>query len=76
MVLLQAKDSVEAIRLRAHRLAVIRGGKVIAGNAWKFGEELIHQAVRDPCKCAAIGHQLVPLLWAEVQPGGGGCMET
>jgi cytosine/creatinine deaminase len=30
MVLLQAKDRIEAIRLRAHRLAVIRGGRVIA----------------------------------------------
>jgi len=30
MVLLQAADPIEAIRLRAHRLAVIRGGKVIA----------------------------------------------
>ncbi len=30
MVLLQATDPIEAIRLRAHRLAVIRGGKVIA----------------------------------------------
>jgi cytosine deaminase len=29
-VLLQARDPVEAIRLRAARLAVIRGGKVIA----------------------------------------------
>ena len=30
LVLLQAQDRIEAIRLRAHRLAVIRGGKVIA----------------------------------------------
>jgi cytosine deaminase len=30
LVLLQARDPVEAIRLRAARLAVIRGGKVIA----------------------------------------------
>jgi cytosine deaminase len=30
MVLLQARDRIEAIRLRAHRLATIRGGKVIA----------------------------------------------
>ena len=30
MVLLQACDRIEAIRLRAHRLATIRGGKVIA----------------------------------------------
>jgi cytosine deaminase len=29
-VLLQARDPVEAIRLRAHRLMVVRGGKVIA----------------------------------------------
>ena len=32
MVLLQAKDPIEAIRLRAHRIAVIRGGRVIARN--------------------------------------------
>ncbi|GAA6178780.1 amidohydrolase family protein [Shimia sp. NS0008-38b] len=32
MVLLQAKDKIEAVRLRAHRLAVIRAGKVIARN--------------------------------------------
>jgi cytosine deaminase len=30
MVLLQAKDPIEAIRLKANRLAVIKGGKVIA----------------------------------------------
>ena len=30
LVLLQARDPVEAIRLRAARLAVIRGGRVIA----------------------------------------------
>jgi cytosine deaminase len=33
LVLLQARDPVEAIRLRATRLAVIRGGKVIARTA-------------------------------------------
>jgi cytosine deaminase len=33
LVLLQARDPVEAIRLRATRLAVIRGGKVIAKTA-------------------------------------------
>jgi cytosine deaminase len=30
MVLLQAKDPIEAIRLKATRLAVIRSGEVIA----------------------------------------------
>ena len=30
--LLQAKNTIEAIRLRAHRLAVVRSGKLIAGN--------------------------------------------
>jgi len=30
MVLLQARDTIEALRLRAHRLATIRAGKVIA----------------------------------------------
>ena len=33
LVLLQARDPVEAIRLRAARLAVIRGGRVIASTA-------------------------------------------
>ena len=33
MVILQAQDRIEAIRLRAHRLAVIRAGQVIARNA-------------------------------------------
>ena len=33
MVLLQAQDKIEAVRLRAHRLAVIRHGKIIARNA-------------------------------------------
>ncbi len=33
MVLLQARDRIEAIRLRAHRLMVIRNGRVIARNA-------------------------------------------
>ena len=33
MVLLQATDKIEAIRTRAHRLAVIRGGRVIARSA-------------------------------------------
>lgn len=37
-VLLQATNKVEAIRLRAHRLAVIRGGKVISSS-----EEITHQ---------------------------------
>lgn len=33
MVLLQAFDNIEAIRMRAHRLAVIRSGRVIARSA-------------------------------------------
>ena len=33
MVLLQATDPIEAVRLRAHRLAVIRSGRVIARSA-------------------------------------------
>ncbi|MFQ5439601.1 MAG: amidohydrolase family protein, partial [Paracoccaceae bacterium] len=33
LVLLQARDKIEAIRLRAHRLAVVRAGKVIAHNS-------------------------------------------
>ena len=32
MVILQAKDPIEAIRLRANRLKVIRRGKIIAEN--------------------------------------------
>jgi cytosine deaminase len=31
--LLQARDPVEAIRLRAARLAVIRGGRIVARSA-------------------------------------------
>jgi cytosine deaminase len=33
MVLLQAKDKIEAVRLRANRLAVIRKGRVISRTA-------------------------------------------
>ena len=33
MVVLQARDPIEAVRLRATRLAVIRGGRVIAETA-------------------------------------------
>ncbi len=32
-VLLQAEDPIEAIRLRAHRLAVVRGGRIISRSA-------------------------------------------
>ena len=35
MVLLQAQDPIEAIRMRATRLAVIRNGKIIARTAPK-----------------------------------------
>jgi cytosine deaminase len=35
-VVLQARDPIEAIRLRAHRLAVIRRGKVIARSREKY----------------------------------------
>jgi cytosine deaminase len=38
MVLLQATDTIEAIRLRATRLAVIKGGKVIARTAPRVAE--------------------------------------
>ncbi|MGB3336136.1 MAG: amidohydrolase family protein [Devosia sp.] len=38
MVLLQATDTIEAIRLRAARLAVIKGGKVIARTAPRVAE--------------------------------------
>ena len=38
MVLLQASDSIEAIRLRATRLAVIKGGKVISRTAPRVAE--------------------------------------
>lgn len=38
MVLLQATDAIEAIRLRATRLAVIKGGKVIARTAPRVAE--------------------------------------
>jgi cytosine deaminase len=33
MVLLQATDAIEALRLKATRLAVIKGGRVIARTA-------------------------------------------
>jgi cytosine deaminase len=39
--LLQAKNPIEAIRLRAHRLAVVRSGKLIATNAPLEAELLI-----------------------------------
>jgi len=39
--LLQAKDTIEAIRLRAHRLFVVRGGKLISRNAPLNSELLI-----------------------------------
>jgi cytosine deaminase len=39
--LLQAKDAIEAIRLRAHRLSVVRGGKLISRNAPLNSELLI-----------------------------------
>ena len=39
--LLQAKNPIEAIRLRAHRLAVVRSGKLIATNAPLKAELLI-----------------------------------
>jgi cytosine deaminase len=32
MVLMQAKDKIEALRLRANRLVVVRGGNIIAEN--------------------------------------------
>ena len=39
--LLQAKDTIDAIRLRAHRLFVVRGGKLISRNAPLNSELLI-----------------------------------
>ena len=39
--LLQAKDTIEAIRLRAHRLSVVRSGKLIATNVPLKAELLI-----------------------------------
>ncbi len=40
-VVLQARDPIEAIRLKAHRLAVIRRGKVIARSAHKVSELML-----------------------------------
>lgn len=40
-VVLQARDPIEAIRLKAHRLAVIRRGKVIARSAPKVSELML-----------------------------------
>jgi cytosine deaminase len=37
-VVLQARDPIEAIRLKAHRLAVVRRGKVIASSAPRVSE--------------------------------------
>ncbi|MEP5054763.1 MAG: hypothetical protein ABJR01_07235, partial [Qipengyuania citrea] len=37
-VLLQARDTIEAIRLKATRLAVVRGGRVIATTAPREAE--------------------------------------
>jgi cytosine deaminase len=38
LVVLQARDPIEAIRLKAHRLAVVRRGKVIARSPEKISE--------------------------------------
>ncbi|WP_028743405.1 amidohydrolase family protein [Rhizobium leguminosarum] len=38
LVILQASDTLEALRLKPHRLAVIRRGKVIARSAPRIGE--------------------------------------
>ncbi|MEP0963971.1 MAG: amidohydrolase family protein [Roseobacter sp.] len=38
MVILQAQDPIEAVRLKANRLAVIRNGKVLARSAPKLAE--------------------------------------
>ncbi|MDR3436182.1 amidohydrolase family protein [Telmatospirillum sp.] len=40
-VVLQARDPIEAIRLKAHRLAVIRRGKVIARSVPKISELML-----------------------------------
>ena len=47
MVLLQAADTIEAIRLKATRLAVIKGGKVIARTPNRTSA--LHLAGRPPC---------------------------
>lgn len=46
MVLLQATDTIEAIRLKATRLAVIKGGRVIARTAPRLAE--LHLEGRPP----------------------------
>jgi cytosine deaminase len=38
IVILQAADPMEALRLKPNRLAVIKGGKVIARTAPRIGE--------------------------------------
>jgi len=38
LVILQAQDTLEALRLKPNRLAVIRRGKVIARSAPRIGE--------------------------------------
>jgi cytosine deaminase len=40
-VVLQARDPIEAIRLKAHRLAIVRRGKVIARSAPRVSELFI-----------------------------------
>lgn len=56
LVILQARDRIEAIRLRAHRLAVIRKGKIIARNPPISTRLMIDDQVRhlDPASYAPV----------------------
>ena len=58
MVVLQARDRIEAIRLRATRLAVIRGGRVIARAAPRVSELSLdgRPATIDPAAYAPVDH--------------------
>ncbi|MEO1677833.1 MAG: amidohydrolase family protein [Pseudomonadota bacterium] len=57
MVLLQAADPIEAVRLRATRIAVIRSGKVIARTAPRIAELALdgRPATLDPADFAPTG---------------------
>jgi cytosine deaminase len=58
LVILQARDPVEALRLKANRLAVIRRGKVIARSAPRIAE--LHLAGRPATVDGAAYAPIVP----------------
>jgi cytosine deaminase len=56
MVVLQAKDPIEAVRLKATRLAVIRNGKVLAQAAPRISQLSLpgRPATLDPADYAPV----------------------